>query len=72
MKEKSLHFRSDKTKFKISTFEEADNNLAYWLSKSPKERLCASWYLTCCAYGLDYTKNHPVDRTVFTMKKRSE
>mgnify|MGYP007083295513 CR=1 FL=1 len=29
----------DRTQFKIQTFEQADNNRAYWLSKTPNEGL---------------------------------
>jgi len=32
----------DRTAFKINTFEEADNNVEYWLSKTPTERLAAA------------------------------
>jgi len=51
-------YRLDRTAFKIQSFKEADNNRAYWLSKTPAERWAAAWYLTCCAYGIDY-KNPP-------------
>jgi hypothetical protein len=62
-------FKLDRTAFKIQTFEEADNNRAYWLSKTPAERWSAAWYLTCCAYNID-PKNPPrLDRNVFSQRK---
>jgi hypothetical protein len=64
-------FRLDKTAFKVQTFKEADNDRAYWLSKTPAERLQAAWYLTCAAYGLDPNKKHRMDKTVYSVKKHS-
>jgi hypothetical protein len=60
----------DRTKFKAGKSEDQGNDRAYWLSKTPKERLGAAWYLICCAYGLEYRGDHKLDRTVFSMKKR--
>jgi hypothetical protein len=65
-------FRLDRTAFKIQTFEEADNQRAYWMSKTPKERLAAAWYLICAAYGLDYEAENRMDRTYFRIRKRDE
>ena len=62
--------RLDRTAFGIATFEEASNTRAYWLSKTPAERLAAAWQLTCRAYGLDPNVQHRLDRTVFSMRKR--
>jgi len=36
------NFRLDKTAFKKQTVEEADQNLEYWLRKTPTERLVAA------------------------------
>lgn len=66
-------FKLDRTAFKITTpDQQVDEDLDYWLSKSVPERLAASWYLTCCAYGLEYRADHKLDRTVFSMGKLSE
>lgn len=62
-------YRLDKSAFRIQTFEEASNNKAYWLSKSPSERWQAAWYLICCAYGLDPDNPPRLDRTAFSMRK---
>ncbi|CAN5345339.1 hypothetical protein BH09BAC1_BH09BAC1_26320 [soil metagenome] len=61
-------YRLDRTAFKIQTFEEADNNRDYWLSKTPEERMAAAWYLTCCAYGIDYKNPPRLDRECFSMR----
>jgi len=60
----------DKKAFAINTFAQADNNRAYWLKKTPKERLDAAWYLSCIAYGLDPRKKHKMDKTFFRIRKR--
>ncbi len=65
-------YRLDRTAFKIQTFEEASNQREYWLSKTPKERLEAAWYLICAAYNLDYRAENRLDRTYFQIRKRDE
>ncbi len=65
-------YRLDRTAFKIQSFEEAADTKEYWLSKTPDERLAAAWYLTCCAYGIDYDNPPRLDRTVFSMRKNGE
>jgi len=61
-------FRLDKTAFKASTAKEADNHVAYWRTKSGRERLEAGFYLINQFYGT--TNATPLDRTVFTKRKR--
>ena len=60
----------DRSYFKIKTFKEASNNSAYWLSKSPIERLHAAWKLTCHAYNIDYKDPPPMDRSYFEIRAR--
>jgi hypothetical protein len=62
--------RLDRTAFSMQSFEQATNRRAYWLSKTPQERLAAAWYLICCAYNLDYQAENQIDRTCFEMRKR--
>ncbi len=59
----------DRTSFRIVSFTDKDQNLAYWLTKSVYERLCASWFLTCASYNLPYSSEHKVDRTAFRIRK---
>ena len=63
-----MELKFDRTAFAIKTFEEASNNKAYWLNKTVRERLCASWYLTCQIYGIEYSENVRMDKTVFSMR----
>lgn len=49
--------RLDKSTFKKQSIEEADNNVDYWLSKTPHERLVAAYRLSLRAYG--YDPDHP-------------
>jgi hypothetical protein len=46
--------RIDRTKFKFATFQEADfDDVAYWMSKTPTERVEAIEYLRRWVYGED-------------------
>lgn len=62
----------DRTAFRIVSFEDKGNHVDYWLTKSVKERLAASWFLTCQAYNLPYRSDHQLDRTSFRIKKVNE
>jgi len=62
-------YRLDRSAFKIQTFKEADNTSAYWLKKTPEERLKAAWFLTCAAFSIDYTNPPRLDRQQFSMRK---
>lgn len=63
-------FRLDRTAFKIQSHKEATHTRAYWMEKTPRERLAAAWYLICAAYNLDYHKPQRMDRSAFAIKKR--
>jgi len=62
-------FRLDRTAFKVQSFQEADQNKAYWLCKQPIERLAAAWYLSCCAFNVN-PQEIRMDRTAFQMRKQ--
>ncbi|HHH49393.1 MAG TPA: hypothetical protein ENK52_00255 [Saprospiraceae bacterium] len=62
-------YKLDRTAFKIQSFQQADNNRSYWLSKTPLERLAAAWYLSCSAYNVNQ-EQIKMDRTAFKMRKR--
>ena len=66
MKENKL----DKTKFRIQTYKEADNTVAYWRSRPWWERLQAGYHLSLRAYGYDPEDEPRLDKTVFKMRKR--
>ncbi|MFM2392677.1 MAG: hypothetical protein RLZZ546_654 [Bacteroidota bacterium] len=72
MEDKENKFKLDRTVFKIVSFEDKGNNIDYWLSKTPMERLETSWYLNCQAYNIPFSADHRVDRTVFRIKKFGE
>ena len=62
--------RLDKSSFKKQSFKEADSNRAYWMSKTPMERLIAAYHLSLRAYGYDPDNPPPMDKTYFTRRKR--
>lgn len=48
-------FGLDKSAFKKQSFIEAKNQVNYWLSKSPDERLHTALYLQSIAFGFDFS-----------------
>ncbi len=60
-------YRTDKTAFKVQTFEEADNHYGDWEKKSYSERLDAAFYLISQAFGVKPSTK--LDRTVFSKRK---
>ena len=65
--------RFDKTAYAEKTFEEADNTVAYWRSKTPTERIIAGYHLSLRAYGIDPNGPHPkIDKTLYRERKFSE
>ncbi|HFA50132.1 MAG TPA: hypothetical protein ENJ95_14070 [Bacteroidetes bacterium] len=61
--------RLDRTRFKIQSFQEADDQHQYWLTKTPVERLQAAYYLISVAWGFDINNPPRLDRTKFSMRK---
>ena len=66
---RSSMYRLDRSYAKAQSFEDADNQYDFWSKKSVGERLRASWYLTCQAYGLEYRTDHKLDRSIHSMRK---
>jgi hypothetical protein len=46
-------FRLDRSHFSVGTLDDPGDEKAYWLSKTPEERLTALEYLRQVAYGYD-------------------
>jgi len=65
----STMYRLDRQAFTIQNFESAAHQRAYWLSKTPAERLSAAWYLICAAWNLDATVAQPLDRSQFSIRQ---
>lgn len=63
------NYRLDKTYGKAQTFNEADNNIEYWLQKDVSERLKAAWFLIASAYGFSLGHAPRFDKTKFAMRK---
>ena len=61
--------RLDRSKFKAQTFEAADHQFEFWLTKTPAERLLAAKYLIGCAWGFDIQKFPRMDKSVFSARK---
>ena len=46
-------YRLDRTQFSVGSLDEPSDEKAFWLSKTPAERLRAQEYLRQVAYGHD-------------------
>jgi len=62
----------DKTAFSHQSLCRAEQNRAYWLSKTPEERFMVAYELSLRAYQLDPDEKHKLDRTLFCIVKREE
>jgi len=62
--------KMDKTYAKIKTFEEADNNVDYWLSKTPAERFWGALRHSLRVYGYDPDDPPRMDKSHFEIRKR--
>jgi len=60
----------DKSYFKKQSFKQADNNVAYWRSKTPEERLEAAYVLSLRAYGYDPANPPKLDKKAFSKRTR--
>jgi len=65
-------YRLDRKSFSIHNFESAANHRAFWLSKTPAERLSAAWYLICAAWNLDVNAPNRLDRSCFSIRQRGK
>ena len=66
-----MHENMDKTAFKKQSFEEADNNRKFWLSKTPGERLISAYRLSLRAYGFDPDDPPEMQKHIFSKRKHS-
>ena len=66
-------YNLDKTHTLASSFQKAEEEtVIYWQNATPQECLKASWYLTCQAYGLPYSTDVKMDKTVCSVRKHTE
>ena len=65
-------FKLDRSAFKKQSLTEADDNLAYWQSKTYEERLAAAFYLNSVAYNFDINNPPRMDKSVFSMRKHEK
>ncbi len=63
-------YRLNRNAFKMQKFQEASDQVNYWLSKTETERLKAAAYLNSVAYN--YPSDNPprLDKTVFHIRHR--
>ncbi|AMS27379.1 hypothetical protein AEM51_10490 [Bacteroidetes bacterium UKL13-3] len=62
-------YKLDRTAFKIQTFEESNDDIAFWKSLTTQEIFEYGWLLTCQSFKIDALDELKLDRTVFEMRK---
>ena len=68
----SEDFKLDRNSFHAHKAEDSQKlHAAYWQSKTIEERLKAAMYLNSVAYGFDPANPPRLDKTVFSIRKRS-
>lgn len=63
-------YKFDRTAFKASTVEEADEDMRNYKNLSPKQRLKLAGYLISIAYNFNLNDPPKMDKTIFSMDKR--
>jgi len=66
----SESFQVDKTAFSVTTLSEADDELGYWLTKTPQERLAAVEAIRQTLYG--YSSTSPGLQRFFEIAQREK
>ena len=66
--ERDHSYRLDRTKITSLTFNEADNHVSYWLTKTEDERLNAACFIINQIFGV--TPQTKVDRTIIDKRKQ--
>jgi hypothetical protein len=61
--------RMERNFFRMQTFDESNDDVAFWKSLTVDEIFDYAWLLTCLYYRIDPTENIAMDRTAFEMKK---
>jgi hypothetical protein len=60
----------DRSVFSRLNFEEADQSVKYWRSKTPTERLVAAYRLSLRAYGYDPDDPPAMEKSYYRKIKR--
>ena len=65
-----MDYKLDRTAFKRQTAEEADNQLSYWLSRPPVDRLRAAVRLNAIAWNYPPASPPKIQKDVFKARRR--
>lgn len=63
-------YKFDRTAFKASTVEEADQDMRNYKNLTPKQRLKIARYLISTAYNFDLNDPPKMDKRIFSLHKR--
>ena len=66
-----MDFKLDRTAFSMGSNKVSEPAIKYWKTKTPEERLAASFYLNSVAYNFDLSSPPRLDKTVFSMRKNN-
>ena len=64
-----MAYKLDRSAFSMGSMKVQEPAATYWKTKTPEERLRASFYLNSVAFNFDISNPPKLDRTVFSMRK---
>jgi len=64
-----MTYKLDRNAFSMGSNRMREPAIKYWKTKTPEERLSASFYLNSVAYDFDLSNPPALDRRVFSMGK---
>jgi hypothetical protein len=66
-----MQYKLDRTVFSMSSHEVKEPAVKYWKTKTPEERLSASFYLNSVAFNFDLSNPPRLDKAIFSMRKNN-
>lgn len=63
--------RLDRTEYKHQSLVEASDTVAYWRKQSDAFKMQSAYHLSLRAYGYDPANEPRLDRTLFSIRKRT-
>ena len=66
-----MEAKMDKSFYKKQSLQQADNNVKFWMSKTPSERFKAAFMLSLRVYGHDPMNPPEMDKTYYRHRTRA-
>jgi len=65
-----MEYKLDRSAFRKRPIEDQGHDRSYWLSKTPRERICAAFYFSLRAHGLDPHSYPRMDKSYFLIRNQ--